>query len=184
MVIIPSVGLVEYGDLWSVPVALQRYQEHKQSQGGNDDLDGPIDLLKVSSVLIRNFTSSTPYFSLADKRFVENDDCLAWLDSWNEYVKAMPLPTAERSKRFLSTKTYFDITSMIVGFRQLCRQCFLKHPGCSIVSAKVNTNVVENMFCQIRGALGQNDNLTYREYGKCSYCVKCYRNFIFSDKQN
>ena len=103
-VIIPSVGLVEYGDLCSVPVALQRYQAHKQSQEGNDDLDGPIDLLKDSSVQIWNFRS-TPYFSLADKQFVENDDCLAWLDSWNEDVKAMSLPTAKQSRRILSTKT-------------------------------------------------------------------------------
>ena len=122
--------------------------------------------LERSSVLLKNLTSETPYFSMSDPRFVENQLCLDWFTAWYDEVKAFRLPAAERNKHFLSLKTYRDVCSMVLGFKQLCQTAFRKHPGCSVVAARTNSNVVENVFCQVRGTHGQNDNPTYMQYGK------------------
>jgi hypothetical protein len=122
--------------------------------------------LETTSTLIKNFTSGQPYNCIADYRFEENEKCLRWLRKWRSQVTLrVDLAAAERNKLFISTKTMFDISSTIVGFRKLCEKTFKKHPGCSISANRINSNIVENVFCQQRGLNGQNDNPNYVQYG-------------------
>jgi hypothetical protein len=59
----------------------------------------------------------------------------------------------------------FDVTSCILGFKELCKISLQKHPGYSVSAFRVNSDIVENVFCQQRGRNGQNDNPTYVQYG-------------------
>ena len=49
---------------------------------------------------------------------------------------------------------WYDIKSMIIGFREMCKFMFLKYPGVSIQGNSINTDVVENMFSQVRARNG------------------------------
>ena len=66
----------------------------------------------------------------------------------------------------LSDKTLFDIKSMIIGFKQMCIETFREHPTTLIYPWRINTNLVENIFCQQRSLNGQNDNPRYLDYCK------------------
>ena len=68
----------------------------------------------------------------------------------------------EDNKTFCST-TIYDIKSMIIGFKQLCEL--------PIQGNKINTDVVENIFSQVRARNGQNDNPRLAEYGKLYYIL-------------
>lgn len=131
-----------------------------------DVLDQAIKFLEVTSTLIKNFTSRQCYTSMADHRLVENDKCLEWFQQWQSEVKGRKdLKASERNRLFLSDKTMHDVTSCILGFKELCRLSFQAHPGCSVSACRVNSDLVENVFCQQRGRNGQNDNPTYAQYG-------------------
>jgi hypothetical protein len=65
----------------------------------------------------------------------------------------------------LSDKLRFDLLSMTVGLKQLCSIMFSRYPGSGIVPGRLNSNVIENVFCHARGKNGQNSNPTYAQYG-------------------
>ena len=53
---------------------------------------------------------------------------------------------------------------MVLGFRQLCKETLREHSSYFILPWRINTNLVENIFCQQRGLHGQNDNPRYIQY--------------------
>lgn len=103
---------------------------------------------------------------MEDARFSENRKALKWVQDWQAEVSLQQhMSATERNKLFISTKTMFDISSTVLGFDEFCRQTFKRHSGCCIYAFRLNSNVVENVFCQQRGRNGQNDNPTYSQYG-------------------
>lgn len=146
----------------------QSFRSHLSKQQINEEhcLDATVEFLEVTSTMVKNFTSGQPYTSIAYSRFDENEKCLGWLRKWRTQVSERnDLVSVERNKLFISTKTMFDISSTMIGFRELCKITFKKHPGCSIAVNRTNSNIVENVFCQQRGLNGQNDNPNYVQYG-------------------
>ena len=63
---------------------------------------------------------------------------------------------------FISYKLWFDIQSMILGFISIVKTKLGRFPGSCIKPAIVNQDVLENHFCQLRSANGQNDNPSYQ----------------------
>ena len=56
-----------------------------------------------------------------------------------------------------------DITCALVGFLAMCSRIL---PGCPIMPGFINSDVVENFFCQQRGiSHGLNTNPTMSQYG-------------------
>ena len=51
---------------------------------------------------------------------------------------------------------------MVLGMISLVKITLSKYPGSMIKPAVVNQDVVENHFCQLKVANGQNDNPSYR----------------------
>ena len=99
---------------------------------------------------------------MADDRIVMLDDCVSWLHDWiNENKESHGTP-AERNKKIISEKTIFDVFSMLLGFRRVCKS--ITENGGMIVPSRFNSDIVENVFCQQRGSHGQNDNPTYLQY--------------------
>ena len=125
-------------------------------------LDGAIQFLEVTSALIKNFNSHQPYTSMEDARFSEDKKALAWIQGWQAEVPLQHhLSAKERNKLFISTKTMFHISSTVLGFEEICKCTFQRHPGCCVYAYRMNSNLVEIVFCQQRGRNGQNDSLTH-----------------------
>ena len=103
--------------------------------------------------------------------FMKMITILKWLEKWEEDSQ----DNSSNNNTFVST-TLFDMKSMIIGFRQLCRIAFEKFEGIAINANKINTDVVENTFSQARARNGQNDNPTVAEYGKLSMNIYCILN--------
>ena len=129
-------------------------------------MDSTVELLQMTSILLKNFTSPLPYASTEDERFTENRKVLNWIEDWEVEVSGrVDLNASDRNKLIFSVKLLFDLKSMIVGFEQICTISFQLNPGFIIKSIFVNSDLVENIFCQIRGGNGQNNNPTYCQYG-------------------
>lgn len=145
------------------------FQKDLTKQAGKpvQEHDMAIEFLQVTSTLIKNLNSPQPYTSMADPRFEENEVSLKWLQAWENEVKSIVgMKATERKKLFISDKTMFDVSSSVIGFRELCKSSFKYHPGSSVYAHRVNSNIVENVFCQQHGRNGQNDNPTYQQYGQ------------------
>ena len=76
--------------------------------------------------------------------------------SWEESTQA-------DGKLFISSKLWFDLKSVCLGFQSLVHYKLLKHPSSVIKPAIVNQDCVENHLCQIRSCNDQNDNPTFLE---------------------
>ena len=94
-----------------------------------------------------------------DTRLKELDNLAKWFQLWESSV------SQEEKKSALMTKeTREDTMSVLKGFGQLCQNHF-KVSDLSIVPARVNSDIVENLFCQQRALLnGANDNPTLHTY--------------------
>lgn len=126
---------------------------------------GTLTFLKNSSKLVEIFTDQRPFQSMEDERFEILKAVLGWFDKWRAEVRGLSLPPDTRKRMFMSEKCYFDISSMILGFRRLCQISFSKYPGCKVKASNTNSDIVENVFCQQRGANGQSTNPTVLQYG-------------------
>jgi hypothetical protein len=69
---------------------------------------------------------------------------------------------SDQRKEFVSSKLWFDLQSMILGFGAMVKTKLSRFPGTLIKPAIINQDVVENHFSQLRGANGQNENPTYQ----------------------
>ena len=114
--------------------------------------------------MIDIFHSWQPVDSKSDERFGHLKTILKWFEDWEAEAHAAPATPAERKKMILSDKTIFDIKSMIIGFEEICKEVFREHPETYLLPWRINTNLVENIFCQQRGLQGQNDNPRYTQY--------------------
>ena len=115
---------------------------------------------------MKNFTSPLPFTSLDDEHFIQNKAVLTWMENWEDEVRQKEdLTTSETNKLLFSDRLQFDLKSMIIGFEQICSISFELNPGCVIKSMFFNSDLVENIFCEIRGGNGQNSNPTYCQYG-------------------
>ena len=65
------------------------------------------------------------------------------------------------NKKFISSKLWFDLKSLCLGFQSLVHYKLVKHPSSVIKPAIVNQDCAGNHFCQIRSCNGQNDNPTF-----------------------
>ena len=104
--------------------------------------------------MVELFLDKHTVFHAKDNRFLKLQRALQYFRNWK-------LNTTT-SKEFISDKSWFDMQSMILGFISLVKTKLGRFPGSFIKPAIVNQDVVENHFCQLRGANGQNDNPTYQ----------------------
>lgn len=129
-------------------------------------MDGTVEFLTMTSNLVETFADSRPISSLNDRRLALNNEMLAYLKKWQADADLhIELSKTERKKRLLSEKLLFDMSSMIIGFYEVCKIAFTRFPGSTITPSRTNSDLVENIFCQQRGRNGQNANPTYSQYG-------------------
>ena len=68
-------------------------------------------------------------------------------------------------KNFLSEKLWFDMQAMVLGLEGVVRIKTNHFPGTVLKPVILNQDILENIFCQVRGSSGQNDNQNYYLYG-------------------
>ena len=117
-------------------------------------LDGPISLLTHTSKLIELFNRKENIISTSDRGLKDLDRFYAFMREWRE-------TTVDHNNKFVSTKLWFDVQSMCLGFRSMVAIKTAQFPAAVIKPALVNQDGVENHFCQVRSCNGQNNNPTY-----------------------
>ena len=89
-----------------------------------------------------------------DPRLQKLNKFYSWMCHWEEN-------TGGNNIAFISSKLWFHLQSMCLGFQSLVHYKLGKFPSSVIKPAIVNQDCVENHFCQIRSCNGQNDNPTF-----------------------
>ncbi|KAJ8319800.1 hypothetical protein KUTeg_001387 [Tegillarca granosa] len=121
------------------------------------------DAFKKASFLVSNFRDARPITSASDDRLRENHDVMDFFVEWEREIKK-DSKIKNNGKHLISLQTRQDIISSILGFEELCKQKF-KHSNFSMVPNRINSDVIENIFCQQRTLYsGANTNPTYLSY--------------------
>jgi hypothetical protein len=141
---------------------LMTLYQHSLGDSGHK-LDATVEMLTHTSALIRNFRDPRPITDISDDRLKENDDALKWFIKWERSVKYDD-GIRNKEKHMISHQTREDIISSVMGFQELCNYK-LKMSNASIIPSRINSDVIENMFCQQRTLHnGANTNPTYLGY--------------------
>lgn len=111
-----------------------------QRQGSEPEhLDGTIAFLNMTSKLIDTFADTRPISSLDDHRLAMNHEILEYFQKWEMDAEShQELSKADRTRRLLSQKLRFDISSMIIGFQEVCKIAFIRFPGSTISPFRTN----------------------------------------------
>lgn len=117
-------------------------------------LDESIELLKHTSAMIELFSDKYVIYDANDVRLQQLNEALRYFSHWKEQVQ-------QAKNQFFSDKLWFDLQSMILGFRSVVEVKLSRFPGSVIKPAIMNQDLVENHFSQLRAANGQNENPTY-----------------------
>ncbi|CAG2187265.1 unnamed protein product [Mytilus edulis] len=126
-------------------------------------LDATIELLKCTSVLIKNCMDARPITDISDDRLKDNRDAMNWFVHWENSVKNNAT-IKNKEKCLISHQTRQDIISAVLGFEELCLYK-LEKSNASIIPNRINSDVIENIFCQQRTLHnGANSNPTYIGY--------------------
>ena len=142
---------------------LNLMEQYQKTLIKGDHIQGAIDLLTHTSLLVKNFRDFRPISDMKDKRMAENQQVLEWFHSWQDTVLSKGKTAGEKQKMWISWETADDIKSLIIGFEQVC--CRRISAGRSVSPAGINSDVIENMFCQQRAQHhGANTNPTIAQY--------------------
>lgn len=143
---------------------LHLMKQYRESLGdAGFQLDATIELLECTTVFIRNFRDSRPITDVSDERLKQNSDAINWFINWENKVKR-DTNIKNKEKYLISHQTREDIISSVKGFEELCIYK-LKKSNSSIIPSRVNSDIIENMFCQQRTLHnGANTNPNYLGY--------------------
>ncbi|KAK3099914.1 hypothetical protein FSP39_011714 [Pinctada imbricata] len=137
---------------------------YAESLPDNSYLSSTIELLQHTSILVENFRDPRPIVDTSDNRLKENIKVLEWFRNWEKMIKSDKTITRKPESYLISHQTRADISSLIIGFQELCMSK-LQKSGASIIPNRVNSDVIENVFSQQRGLYnGNNTNPTYLTY--------------------
>jgi len=114
-----------------------------------------------------------------DSRLKELKEVSQWFDEWSLGVSE----EKEKNSMLLSSQCQEDLRSCLIGFCDLC-ETVLSKKGTSIVPALINSDVIENHFCQQRATYnGANTNPTALQYRRTLNSVILGQNIV-SQKSN
>ena len=132
-------------------------------------LQGTIELLTQTSHLVSCFRDQHPIYDESDIRLKKNQEVLKYFDSWTNLVEedcSLIQSASEKEKSLISRQTREDLASLIIGFDTVCKSRITRNLY-SVKPCYVNSDAIENIFCQVRGVLhGLNTNPTYSQYSK------------------
>ena len=136
---------------------LQDYRRYLLDNNQNgEELDEMIGLLEHTSELISFFSGHQAIYNVMDPRLQKAKKFLRYLNEWKS--------NAEKPVDFITEKLWFDLSAMIIGLEQVVRIKTSLFNGSAIKPVFISQDLVENIFCQIRGSNGQNSHPDYSFY--------------------
>ena len=158
MIVFLQVNIFIYNKKLTTFNLLQEYQKHLRTVPGEDAscLDETIHLLRHTQEMISLFSSRQPIASVEDERIRKCKSFLEYLRLWKS--------STTNGRNFISEQLWFDLRAMVYGLEQVVRIKKKTFPNAVIKPIIVNQDVVENIFCQIRGFNAQNDHPNYALY--------------------
>lgn len=143
-------------------------------------LSSTVALLENTSVLVEIFRDRRPISEPSDGRLQQLEQVLQFFNTWEENIKASVVYTS--SKNLFTDETREDLNSSITGFTAMCKSVLGE--GNSITPAFINSDIVENHFCQQRGICnGLNTNPSLAQYGPSNTSI-CLSQSTVSSKSN
>ena len=113
--------------------------------------DAAISLLQRTSILVAIFRDQRPICDEADPRLQQLRDVLVWFKTWENDISIKYATPGERNRRLLTAETRQDVDSCITGSCAMLQVRARLSPGSSVVPARLNSDAIENTFCQQRG---------------------------------
>ena len=155
----------------------------KSYQATLDDperLSSTVCLMENTSVLVDVFKDKRPICDSTDRRLQQLREVLRFFNDWEKYAEEFIVYSS--LKHLLSKETRDDINSSLTGFTAMCEDLLGKRN--SITPAFINSDVIENHFCQQRGTCnGLNTNPTLAQYGPSNTSI-CLSQTSVSAKSN
>lgn len=143
-------------------------------------LESTIKLLETSSVLVDIFSDKNRPIRNNDRRLEQLEGCLKFFKEWE--LEVSKSDTLSERKNLLSRECREDMTSSILGFISLVERVL--QDGHTITPGWLNSDLVENFFCQQRGIRnGCNTNPTLSQYGPAVNAI-CFGQTTVSNKSN
>jgi len=142
-------------------------------------LNGAVELLQKTSRMIEIFNDKSPILVTDDQRLRVLRDISEWFDKWSDGVKN----EKQKAKMLISSQCLEDIKSCLIGFCELC-ELLLVRKDTRIVAAMINSDIIENHFCQHRATYnGANTNPTALQYRRNLNSIILGQNLV-SQKSN
>lgn len=86
-----------------------------------------------------------------DTRLAKVSESHEWFQSWEKQIQLRnDLSKNAKQRSLITNEAREDLDSCIIGFTQLVKQHTKNFPGAAIIPSMINTDVVENVFCQQR----------------------------------
>ena len=144
---------------------LHLMKKFRDSQYDGQYLNSTIELLEHTSILVAVFRDMRPIKEISDDRLKQITSVLDWFMEWESEIKSSKsIPAKLKDKHLISDQCRQDLQSLILGFRQICL-IRLSSPGATLVPGRVNSDPIENFFCQQRAKHhGANSNPNYQSY--------------------
>ena len=111
------------------------------------------------------FADLRPIKGSDDPRITTLESLHVWFLRWEGGIeKSQDLSKKDKKRAIMTTETRDHTQSVLHGFVAMCRNHF-KVSTVSVVPGRVNSDIVENLFCQQRALChGSNDNPSHELY--------------------
>ena len=141
----------------------------KTTLGSNGSkLDATIAFLQNTSILVEVFRDSRAITGYDDTRVTKVRKVYQWFKEWETWsMKRNARSFKEKESALLTSQARQDLDSCLLGFDELAKTFQSICPGFSLLPCIINSDSIENLFCQQRAIHnGANQNPTYAAYKK------------------
>jgi len=108
---------------FNVLFALQKYREHlKKTRNDGDELDAVIELIQHTREIVTLVNGKLYFNSSDDLTLHKLNKFYIWMCHWANETKG-------NSKNFMSSKLWFDLQSMCLGFQSLVQYKMTRFPS-------------------------------------------------------
>ena len=126
---------------------LNLMRQYQASMKNNEVFAAVLQFLGVTSTIIQIFRSPIPIKEISDDRLQELHTAHKYFVDWKQYVISNKL---NMRKCFITSETMMDIGFLVNGFISLCDMACKQGHNDGVIAARINSDVVENIFCQQR----------------------------------
>ena len=123
------------------------FKEYQKHIPNPDSLNAIIEVLEVTSPFISIFRSHEPIRTMQDDRITTLSHILGYFSDWMDLCLEKR-DNSDRKQNFITSESFQDFYSCIKGFINLCE--YRTSVGKIVTPCLINTDVVENVFCQQR----------------------------------